>query len=94
YWRPPRFIVQAAKDPQSGNLDRIQIVKLWLEGGDYTEKLFDVAWSPERRPDPKTGKLPPVKNTVDLKTATYANSVGATQLAAVWTDPEFDPAKP
>jgi hypothetical protein len=90
----PRFIVQAAKDPQSGNLDRIQIVKLWLEGGDYKEKLFDVAWSSERRPDPKTGKLPPVKNTVDLKTATYANSVGATQLAAVWTDPEFDPAKP
>lgn len=90
----PRFVVQAAKDPESGNLDRIQIVKLWLEGGEYKEKLFDVAWSAERKLDPKTGKLPAVKNTVNLKTAAYANSVGATQLTAVWTDPEFDPKKP
>ena len=90
----PRFVVQAAKDPESGNLDRIQIVKLWLEGGTYKEKLFDVAWSSERKRDPKTGKLPAVKNTVDLKTASYANSVGATQLTAVWTDPEFDPKTP
>lgn len=53
-----------------------------------------MAWSSERKLDPKTGKLPAVKNTVNLKTAAYANSVGATQLTAVWTDPEFDPKKP
>jgi hypothetical protein len=92
--RAPGFIVQAAKDPTSGNLDRIQIVKVWLEGGDYREKVFDVVWSPERKPDPKTGKLPPVRNTVDLKTATYGNSVGAATLSGVWRDPEFDAAKP
>jgi hypothetical protein len=92
--QPPRFIVQAAKDPESGNLDRVQIVKVWLEGGEYKEKLFDVAWSSERKADPRTGKVPAVANTVDLKTATYANSVGASQLSAVWTDPEFDPKKP
>lgn len=90
----PGFILQAAKDPTSGNLDRIQVVKVWLDGGDYREKIFDVAWSPDRRPDPRTGKLPPVQNTVDLKTATYVNSVGAPQLSAVWHDPEFDPTKP
>jgi hypothetical protein len=90
----PGFILQAAKDPTSGNLDRIQVVKLWLEGEEYREKVFDVAWSSDRKLDRKTGKLPPVKNTVDLKTATYANTVGAPFLSAVWRDPEFDPAKP
>jgi hypothetical protein len=90
----PGFIVQAAKDPTSGNLDRIQVVKVWLEGGDYREKVFDVVWSPERQRDPKTGRVPAVKNTVDLKTATYANSVGAATLSGVWRDPEFDPATP
>ena len=90
----PGFIVQAAKDPTSGNLDRIQIVKVWLEGGDYREKVFDVVWSPERKRDPKTGKLPPVRNTVDLKTGAYSNTVGAPTLSGVWRDPEFDPAKP
>lgn len=92
--KAPGFIVQAAKDPTSGNLDRIQIVKVWLEGGDYREKVFDVVWSPERKRDAATGKLPAVRNTVDLKTATYANSVGAPVLNGVWHDPEFDPAKP
>jgi hypothetical protein len=92
--RAPGFIVQAAKDPISGNLDRIQIVKVWLDGGGYREKVFDVVWSPERKRDPATGKLPPVRNTVDLKTATYANSVGAPTLAGVWRDPEFDPKTP
>jgi hypothetical protein len=90
----PGFIFQAAKDPTSGNLDRIQVVKVWLEGGDYREKVFDVVWSPERRRDPKTGRLPPVRSTVDLKTATYANTVGAPTLSGVWHDPEFDAAKP
>jgi len=90
----PGFILQAAKDPVSGNLDRLQVVKVWLDGKTYREKVFDVAWSPERSLDPRTGKLPAVKNTVDLKTATYANSVGAPQLSVVWHDPEFNPSKP
>jgi hypothetical protein len=89
----PSFIFQAAKDPTSGNLDRIQVIKVWLEGGDYREKIFNVAWSADRSPD-ANGKLPPVKNTVDLKTATYSNAVGAPFLQAVWRDPEFDPSKP
>ena len=89
----PSFIFQAAKDPTSGNLDRIQVIKVWLEGGDYKEKVFNVAWSADRSPD-ASGRLPPIRNTVDLKTATYANSVGAPFLQAVWRDPEFDPAKP
>jgi hypothetical protein len=89
----PSFIFQAAKDPTSGNLDRIQVIKVWLEGGDYKEKIFNVAWCSDRSPD-AAGKLPPVRNTVDLKTATYTNSVGAPFLQAVWRDPEFDPSKP
>jgi hypothetical protein len=89
----PSFIFQAAKDPTSGNLDRIQVIKVWLEGGDYREKIFNVAWSAGRSPG-ADGKLPPIRNTVDLKTATYANTVGAPFLQAVWRDPEFDPSKP
>jgi hypothetical protein len=92
--RAPGFIVQAAKDPQSGALDRIQIVKVWLDGDTYREKVFDVVWSPERQRDPKTGRVPAVRNTVDLATATYANTVGAATLSGVWRDPEFDPRTP
>jgi hypothetical protein len=92
--RTPSFIVQAAKDPTSGNLDRIQIVKIWLDGGNYRERVFDVAWSPERKRDPRTGRVPPVRNTVDLQTATYTNSVGAATLGGVWRDPEFNPKTP
>ena len=82
------------KDPESGNLDRIQIIKVWANpaNGLPMEKIYDVAWSDDRKPDPKTGKLPPVGNTVDIKKATYTNDIGATQLSAVWTDPDFDPS--
>jgi hypothetical protein len=55
------------------------------------EKIYDVAWSDNRRPDPKTGKLPPVGNTVNVKEATYTNDIGDTQLSVMWTDPDFDP---
>jgi hypothetical protein len=92
--RAPGFIVQAAKDPTSGNLDRIQVIKIWLDGDQYREKVFDVVWSPERKRDPATGRVPAVRDTVDLKTATYVNSVGAATLSGVWRDPEFDPARP
>jgi hypothetical protein len=90
----PSFIVQAVKDPDGANLDRIQIVKVWLENGDYKEKVFDVALSGGRKVDPRTGKAPAVGSTVDLKTATYKNTIGAATLQTVWRDPEFDAAKP
>ena len=84
----------ALKDPIGANLDRIQIVKGWLDAdGKARERIFDVAWSGERRPG-EDGRLPPVGNTVDLETAEYANSIGAPELSAVFTDPEFDPALP
>jgi hypothetical protein len=92
--KPPRFAVWAVKDPDGANLDRVQIVKLWTEDKGFKEKIFDVALSDGRKVDPKTGHAPPVGNTVDLTTATYKNSIGATQLSATWTDPEFDPSKP
>ena len=89
--RGPAFAVWALKDPRMGNLDRIQIIKVWTKNGKSHEKIFDVAWSGDRKPDPKSGKVPAVGNTVDLKTATYTNTIGATELSGVWTDPEFDP---
>ena len=92
--RAPRFLVQAVKDPSGANLDRVQVVKVWLEGGNQREKVFDVAFAGRRKPDPRTGKLPAIGNTVDLATATYQNTVGAAQLATVWQDPEFDPGAP
>jgi hypothetical protein len=89
----PSFIVQALKAPDSGNLDRIQIIKVWLEGTGYKEKIFDVALSGGRQVNPRTGAVQPVGNTVDLQTATYTNTIGAGELSAVWRDPEFDAAK-
>jgi len=89
--KAPSFMVMASKDPKSGNLDRIQIVKGWLDAkGGQHEKIYDVAWSGGRKPDPKTGKLPPVGNTVDAAKADYTNSIGAAELATAWTDPDFD----
>jgi hypothetical protein len=87
--RTPRFLVHAFKDPNSGNLDRIQIVKVGLKDGQSYEQVFDVAWSGNRKPD-GSGKLPAVGNTVDVKTATYTNDIGAAQLVGEWTDPQFD----
>jgi hypothetical protein len=88
--KAPTFAVWALKDPNSGNLDRVQIVKGWYENGYGQEHVYDVAWSDNRKADAKTGKLPPVGNTVDIKKATYTNDIGDTQLSAVWTDPDFD----
>ncbi|MGI9284007.1 MAG: DUF3604 domain-containing protein [Pseudomonadales bacterium] len=86
----PRFLVSAVKDPEGGNLDRIQIIKGWLDGkGEQHEKVYEVALSGDRKPS-RGGKVPVVGNTVDLKTATYRNSIGAAQLATFWQDPDFD----
>ena len=87
----PNFLVVALKDPYSGNLDRIQIVKGWLDkNGNTHEKVYDVVWSDQRKPD-KDGKLPPVGNTVDVKNATWTNTIGESELITVWQDPSFDP---
>jgi hypothetical protein len=90
----PGFMVMAMKDPVGGNLDRLQIVKGWLDAaGIPQEKVFDVAWSGNRKPR-KSGRLPPVGNTVNLKTGAYSNTIGAAELAVVWSDPEFKPERP
>ena len=90
--KSPVFLVAAMKDPEGNNLDRVQIVKMWAKNGKSAEKVFDVALSGGRRVDPRTGKAPPVGNTIDRKTLTVANTIGAATLNARWTDPEFDPA--
>ncbi len=88
----PNFLVAALKDPYSGNLDRIQIIKGWLDADGAThEEVFDVVWSGDREPG-ADGKLPPVGDTVDVARATFTNTIGAPELITVWTDPEFDPA--
>ena len=92
--KAPTFLVRASKDPKSGNLDRIQIIKGWLDAKGAThEKVYDVALSDGRKVNPKTGKAPAVGSTVDVKNATYSNSIGAPELATVWTDPDFDAAQ-
>jgi hypothetical protein len=80
----------ALRDPIGANLDRIQIVKGWMDdGGDLHEKVYDVAWSGNRQPG-ADGKVPPVGNTVDIEAANWTNTIGASELVAVWTDPDFD----
>jgi len=86
----PAFILQAVKDPDGANLDRIQVVKVWLEEGRYQEQVFDAVLSDGRKADPKTGHAPAVGNTVDLKTGAYTHSIGAPQLSTVWRDPHFE----
>ena len=89
--KAPTFMVYSLRDPIGANLDRIQIVKGWLDANGKThEKVYDVAWSDKRKPD-KDGKLPPVGNTVDIKNANWTNTIGASELGTVWTDPAFDP---
>jgi hypothetical protein len=90
--RAPSFVVWAVKDPTSGNLDRIQIVKGWTQSGQSFEKIYDVVWSGDRQPDKWTGEVPPIASTVDAAEATYTNRVGSTELKTVWTDPDFDPS--
>jgi hypothetical protein len=91
--KAPTFLVAAMKDPLFGNLDRVQIVKGWLDrSGKGREKVYEVVWSDgSRRKLGKNGKLPPVGDTVDVKTATWTDTIGAPELSAVWRDPDFDP---
>ncbi len=95
YRKAPNFLVAAMKDPLSGNLDRIQIIKGWVDRrGDRHEKIYNVAWADaERRQPDATGKLPLVGNTVDVANATWSNTIGDPELITVWTDPDFDPTQ-
>ncbi|MDH4115364.1 MAG: DUF3604 domain-containing protein, partial [Burkholderiaceae bacterium] len=89
----PRLLVRAVRDPEGANLDRVQVVKGWLEAdGTTRERVYDVAWSGDRRPG-KDGKLPPVGSTVNVPDASYTNAIGAAFLQAFWTDEDFDPAQ-
>jgi hypothetical protein len=89
--KAPTFMVYALRDPVGANLDRIQIVKGWMDvAGELHEQVYDVVWSEEREPDAK-GKLPPVGSTVDLEAANWTNTIGASELGTVWIDPDFDP---
>jgi hypothetical protein len=92
--KSPTFLVASLKDPIGANLDRIQIIKGWVDqSGNLHEKIFDVVWGDaEKRKRGADGKLPPVGNTVDLARASWHNSIGDPELIGVWKDPEFDPA--
>jgi len=86
----PSFLLAALKDPEGPNLDRIQIVKGWIdEDGHFREQVFDVGLSDGRRVGPD-GKAPRVGSTVDIERARFANTIGAAELTSVWTDPDFD----
>lgn len=89
----PKFMLSALKDPMGANLDRVQMVKGWLDSsGKLQEKVFDVVWSnPETRKRGTDGKIPAVGDTVNLAKASYTNSIGAPELKTIWEDPEFNP---
>jgi hypothetical protein len=89
----PTFMLTASKDPDGANLDRIQIIKGWLnKAGETQEQIYNIALSDGRTPN-SSGKTKPVGNTVNVEQATYSNDIGAVQLSTVWADPDFDPAQ-
>ena len=88
--KAPTFMIAATKDGEGANLDRVQVIKGWTKAGKTFEKIYDVSWSGDRKMS-SNGKLPAVGNSVDVKTVTYDNSIGAAELTTVWTDPDFDP---
>ncbi len=92
--KSPTFLVAALKDPIGANLDRIQIVKGWMDAsGELQERIYDVAVSDGRKIDKNGRCLKAVGNTVDLENATWSNTIGATEMITVWQDPDFDPAE-
>ena len=91
--KSPTLLVRALRDPDGANLDRIQVIKGWIDAtGKTREQVFDVAWSGERKPG-EDGKLPAVGNTVDVAEASYSNAIGTAGLEAYWRDPDFDPTQ-
>ena len=93
--KAPSFLVRAVKNPDGANLDRVQVVKGWRDSaGEMSERVYDVALSDGRRPGADGRSAEPVGETVDVRNATYLNSIGAVELSAVWLDPDFDPDAP
>ena len=91
--KAPTFLVAALKDPKTGNLDRIQIIKGWLDkSGTPQERIYDVVWGDAPRRKIVNGKLTPVGSTVDVPNATWTNTIGDPELVGVWKDPDFDPS--
>ena len=87
----PTFMVQAMKDPDAANLDQVQIIKGWIDDDGQThEQIYYVALSDDRSVDPETGLPEPVGSTVDLENVSFSNTIGAVQLSAQWTDPDFN----
>jgi hypothetical protein len=90
----PGFMIHVVKDPDGANLDRVQVIKGWVDAnGETQEMIYEVAWAGDRTLDPK-GKLPAIGNTVNMETAAYSNEIGETELSTYWSDPDFDPALP
>jgi len=88
----PSFILFAAKDTSGANLDRLQVIKAWVDAqGNSVEKIYDVAAAGQRKVNPESGLLPAIGSTVNVSDASYENNIGATQLSAHWQDPDFDP---
>ena len=86
----PSFLIRTVKDPEGANLDRVQVIKGWRSmDGELHEKIYNVALSDGRKEN-KDGKAPPVGSTVNIKDASYTNSIGDPELAVVWQDPDFD----
>lgn len=89
----PRFLIDAQKDPRSANLDRVQVIKGWVDNeGQPQEKIYNAAWSDQRVID-ASGKLPAVGNTIDMKTGRHTDSIGAASFRVVWADPDFDASR-
>ena len=89
--KAPVFLLRAVKDPLGANLDRLQVVKGWIDSaGQQQEKVYNVAWSDDRQLD-ASGNLSPVGNTVNLSSGRYDNSIGQPEFSLRWTDPDFDP---
>ncbi|UAB79362.1 DUF3604 domain-containing protein [Erythrobacter sp. SCSIO 43205] len=88
--RAPSFLISAMKDPDGANLDRVQVIKGWLDAsGEMQERVYDVVWSDADKRGKVAGKLAPVGDTVDRETATYTNTIGAAELRTTWTDPDY-----
>jgi len=91
----PKFLISALMDPESASLDRIQVIKGWVDAtGKSQEKIYNVSWSDaDRRKLAANGKLTPVPNTVDLTKGTWDNATGAPELVTFWQDPDFNAAQ-
>ncbi len=91
--KSPTLLIRALRDPDGANLDRVQVIKGWIDNeGESREQVYDVAWSGDRKPD-KKGKLSAVGNTVNVTEPSYSNAIGAAGLQAFWRDPAFDPTE-